>query len=209
MRRHAWLSLFLTLAAFGLGRLSVDNSAFAQGAPTAEPQAASTDQAAPVPATEDAPAHAVGEVPAGQPRYLAAMRAELDALGVEGACAADDPQRAHCDVRLPGEASHRTFNVRMVYSDATDTVYFYIDSYLQAPADAPTTNELLRHLMELNWRMLTGKFEWDASNGNVRLAMIMNTDSNFDRRAFRSIVRSLREQADRLYGELVRIAPQP
>jgi hypothetical protein len=207
MRRHAWLTLLLALAAFGIGRLSADTSVFAQDATTTAAEEAVPAVAGP--GTEDAPTHEVGEVPAGQPRYLAAMRTELDALGLEGACAADDPQRAHCDVRLQGETSHRTFNVRMVYSDATDTVYFYIDNYLLAPADAPTTNELLRHLMELNWRMLTGKFEWDASNGDVRIAMTMNTDSNFDRRSFRSIVRSLQEQADRLYAELARIAPQP
>ena len=207
MRRHAWLSLLLALAAFGIGRLSADGSVFAQDATTTE-VAAPTAEAVPT-GTEDAPSHAVEEVPAGQPRYLTAMRTELQALGVDGACAADDPQRAHCDVRLQGETSHRTFNVRMVYSDATDTVYFYIDNYLTAPADAPTTDALLRHLMELNWRMLTGKFEWDASNGDVRIAMIMNTDSNFDRRSFRSILRAIQEQADRLYAELTRIAPQP
>jgi len=203
MRRQAWLTLLLVLAAFGLGRLSADDSVFAQEATT---QVTAVEAA---PGTEDVPTQAVGEVPAGQPRYLAAMRTELQALGVDGACAADDPQRAHCDVRVQGETSRRPFNVRMVYSDATDTVYFYIDHYLTAPADAPTTDPLLRHLMELNWRMLVGKFEWDASNGDVRIAMIMNTDSNFDRRSFRSILRSLQEQADRLYAELTRIAPQP
>ncbi len=207
MRRHAWLTLFLVLAAFGFGRLTADGSVFAQEAPPTPIAATAANTTAA--GTEDAPTQAVDAVPAGQPRYLAAMRTELQALGVEGACAADDPQRAHCDVRLQGETSHRPFDVRMVYSDATDTVYFYIDRYLTAPADAPTTDALLRHLMELNWRMLVGKFEWDASNGDVRIAMIMNTDSNFDRRSFRSIVRSLQEQADRLYAELNRIAPQP
>lgn len=207
MRRHAWLTLLLVLAAFGFGRLTADGSVFAQEAPPTP--IAATAANTPAAGTEDAPTQAVDAVPAGQPRYLAAMRTELQALGVEGACAADDPQRAHCDVRLQGETSQRPFDVRMVYSDATDTIYFYIDHYLTAPADAPTTDALLRHLMELNWRMLVGKFEWDASNGDVRIAMIMNTDSNFDRRSFRSIVRSLQEQADRLYAELNRIAPQP
>jgi hypothetical protein len=64
-------------------------------------------------------------------------------------------------------------------------------------------------MMELNWRLLVGKFEWDPSDGEVRLAMVMNTDSNFDRRAFRSLVRAITDQADRLYGELTRVAPQP
>jgi hypothetical protein len=97
----------------------------------------------------------------------------------------------------------------MAYSDVTDTVYLYVDHYLTARADAATTDPLIRHMMELNWRLLVGKFEWDPSDGEVRLAMVMNTDSNFDRRAFRSLVRAITDQADRLYGELIRVAPQP
>ena len=50
-----------------------------------------------------------------------------------------------------------------------------------------------------------GKFEWDPTDGEVRLAMVLNTDSNFDRRAFRSTVRALAALADRHYGELNRL----
>lgn len=188
-----------------LGRLSAIAPVLAQEGQT--PTAPSPPAAGP--GTEDAPARAVGEVPAGQPRYLAALRAEIEAMGLDGACEADDAQRAHCAVVVRGEASRRTFDLRMAYSDVTDTVYFYVDHYLMARADAPTTDTLIRHLMELNWRLLVGKFEWDPSDGEVRLAMVMNTDSNFDRRAFRSLVRAIQDQADRLYGELTRLAPQP
>jgi hypothetical protein len=169
------------------------------------------DQAAPPagPGTEDAPSHEVGEVPAGQPRYLAALRTEIEALGLDGACDADDAQRAHCAVVIRGEVSHRTFDLRMAYSDVTDTVYLYVDHFLTLRADGESTDATLRHMMELNWRLLVGKFEWDPADGEVRLAMVMNTDSNFDRRAFRSLVRALQDQADRLYPELTRIAPQP
>ncbi len=156
--------------------------------------------------TEDAPAQAVQPVPPGQPRYLATLRAELESMGLDGACDADDPQRAHCAVVLRGPTSRRTFDLRMAYSDVTDTLYLYIDHYLTARADAPSTSTLLRRLMELNWRLLIGKFEWDPASGEVRLAMVMNTDSNFDRRTFRSVVRAIQDQADRLYTELSRIA---
>jgi hypothetical protein len=205
--------LLLSVLLFGvvIGRLSVSGSVLAQeGAAGQAEAAAATEDAAPAgPGTEDTPTHQIGEVPAGQPRYLAALRAEIEAMGLDGACDADDAQRAHCAVVIRGEASHRTFDLRMAYSDVTDTVYLYVDHYLTARADAPTTDALIRHMMELNWRLLVGKFEWDPSDGEVRLAMVMNTDSNFDRRAFRSLVRAITDQADRLYGELTRVAPQP
>lgn len=189
-----------------LGRLSVDGSVLAQEGAETEPRATTTSTG---PGTEDEPARAVGAVPAGQPRYLGALRNEIEAMGLDGACDADDAQRAHCAVVLRGEASRRTFDLRMAYSDVTDTVYLYVDHYLTARAESATTDALLRHLMELNWRMLVGKFEWDPSDGEVRLAMVMNTDSNFDRRTFRSLVRAIQDQADRLYAELTRVAPQP
>jgi hypothetical protein len=202
MRQRA-LGVLLLFLGIAIGRLSSNAAVSAQaGAPRA---AAAAQQAG----TEDDPARTVAEVPAGQPRYLAALRAEIEAMGLDGACEADDAQRAHCAVVVRGEVSRRTFDLRMAYSDVTDTVYFYVDHYLMARADAPTTDPLLRHLMELNWRLLVGKFEWDPSDGEVRLAMVMNTDSNFDRRTFRSLVRALQDQADRFYPELTRVAPQP
>lgn len=159
--------------------------------------------------TEAAPTRDVQPVPEGTPRYLATLRSELTAMGLDGTCEADDPQRAHCSVSLRGTTSRRTFELRMAYSDVTDTLYLYVSHYLTARADAPGTDALLRRLMELNWRLLVGKFEWDPATGEVRLAMVMNTDSNFDRRAFRSLVRAIREQADRLYGDLSALAGAP
>ena len=56
--------------------------------------------------------------------------------------------------------------------------------------------------MELNWELLVGKFEWNPRTGEVRLSAVLNTDSNFDRRAFRSIVHALDSIAVRYYREL-------
>ncbi len=163
------------------------------------------------PPSEDAPARETGTVPADQPRYLEAMRTELERMSIEGArCERTDPQRAHCQFTHRGAQTHRDFTVHLAYSDYTDTVYFYVDGYLTAASDAPTTDRLMRRLMELNWTMLVGKFEWDPTDGEVRLALVLNTDSNFDRRAFRSSVRAIAELADRYHTELSRIqTPTP
>jgi hypothetical protein len=158
------------------------------------------------PATEDAPARATATVPAGQPRYLEAMRSELTAMDVGGAeCEADDAQRARCQFTTRGISTGREFTVHAVYSDRTDTIYLFIERFLVVPAAGETTNAVLRRLMELNWEILLGKLEWDSTDGEVRLGMVVNTDSNFDRRAFRSAVRGIGQLADRYYGELDRL----
>ncbi|MBX3274469.1 MAG: YbjN domain-containing protein [Sandaracinaceae bacterium] len=142
----------------------------------------------------------------GQPRYLAAMQRELEAMRVRGArCEATDAQRGRCQFSVRGMTTGRDFTVHLVYSDRTDTVYLYVERYLSAPADGASTDALLRRLMELNWSLLLGKFEWSSSDGEVRLAMILNTDSNFDRRAFRSAVRGIGQLADRYFNELDRL----
>lgn len=196
MLRYA-LPLCLVLLGFAIGRLTVEGAAFAQdaGTPAAHP-----------PTPPSSAGHETATVPEGQPRYLAAMREELIAMGVaDAACEASDSQRAHCTLTQSGSSTNREYEVHLAYSDVTDTIYAYIDRYLVATSEAEHTDALMRRLMELNWTMLLGKFEWDPTDGEVRLAMVLNTDSNFDRRAFRSTVRSLAALADRHYGELNRL----
>ena len=146
------------------------------------------------------------EAEATGPRYMAAIDAELDALQIPHSCEAVTPTRTRCAWQHRGRTSQRELDIHLVYSDETDTIYFYVSRYLSAPPEATSTVAVLRRLMELNWQLLLGKLEWDPNSGEVRLAMTMNTDSNFDRRAFRSIARQIGPLADRYSGELTRIA---
>lgn len=193
MDRRLLLVLVLGLGVV-MGRASTALPAWAQDAP------------ADGPATEESPARGVAAAAEGAPRYLEAIRTELEAMGIaEVSCEAADAQRANCNFRQTGAETDRVLEVQLAYSDVTDTIYLYANRYLSAPSDGEHTNALLRRLMELNWTMLLGKFEWDPTDGEVRLAMVLNTDSNFDRRAFRSAVRALGALGDRYYPELHRL----
>jgi hypothetical protein len=193
MKRHA-LSLGLVVVGIAIGRLTSIAPALAQ---------TGHDAGTPTPPT---PPSSAATVPEGQPRYLSAMREELSAMGIaDAACEATDAQRAHCRLTQEGSTTNRAYEVHLAYSDVTDTIYAYVDRYLVATGDGAHTDVVMRRLMELNWTMLLGKFEWDPTDGEVRLAMVLNTDSNFDRRAFRSTVRALTALADRHYGELNRL----
>jgi hypothetical protein len=171
--------------------------------PRPAPQAEQRAEPQPAPAPAEAPAQAV---PAGQPRYLETMRQELAAMRVrDPECAVDDALRGHCSYRARGMSTGRDLTIQLQYSDNTDTIYVFVERYLVAPADGQTTPAVLRRLMELNWTLLVGSFEWSATDGEVRLKMVINTDSNFDRRAFRSVLRSIVQVADRYWGELDRL----
>jgi len=136
---------------------------------------------------------------------LPQIQAGFEALGINATCDTPAAQRAHCRFEYQGQRTQRTFDFHLVYSDETDTVYLYAARYLTAPAGEPGTAMLLQRLMTYNWRMLSGKFEWDESDGEVRLSVAFHTDSNFDQRTFRSLVRGLALQADNFYGELSRL----
>jgi len=156
-------------------------------------------------AVAQAPPTAAGTAP---PRYLPAMERELRALELDPLCSAESAAHGRCEVRAGVAGAELA--LQLVYSDETDTIYAYVPALLVALPDARSTPALLRRLAELNWELLLGKLEWNAVSGEVRLSMVLHTDSNFDRRALRSMVRNLARLAERLGPELRRIsAPTP
>jgi hypothetical protein len=63
-------------------------------------------------------------------------------------------------------------------------------------------------LLSLNSEMVTAKFEWNQTENAVRLSTTLNTDSNLDRRAFRSQIMGLLEVAEKLLPNLQELARQ-
>jgi hypothetical protein len=135
------------------------------------------------------------------PRYAQAIEDELDDMGVDAHCELRADHSQHCSY---DRSSMRvaSLEVDAVYSDESDTIYVYVPRYLVLPPDARSTPTVLRRLMELNWDLLLGKFEWNPRTGEVRLSAMLSTDSNFDRRAFRSILHGLESLAARHRAEL-------
>jgi hypothetical protein len=146
--------------------------------------------------------HAQAPAASTPPRYADAMARELAAMGIIAKCSAEADTREHCTWSGRSAATRSDLTVHAVYSDDSDTVYVYVERYLMLAPEAPQTTATLRRLMELNWELLVGKFEWNPRTGEVRLSAVLNTDSNFDRRAFRSLVHALDSVAVRYYGEL-------
>lgn len=147
-----------------------------------------------------------------EPRYLTQVRAELQAMGYVPQCAAASAQAGSCRMRAQSEgdrAATRRFVVVFDYSDVTDTVYVYLERYATLRPDGADAAPAMRRLLEMNWEMLVGKFEWSSGTGEVRLGTVLHTDSNFDRRAFRGAVRALLRLGERYADEVSRITASP
>lgn len=140
------------------------------------------------------------------PRYALSIEAELEHMGVTPRCASEPRARHHCVWTLAGRDGEADLAAHAVYSDESDAIYFYLERYLVVPSDHPRAAAVLRRLMEINWDILVGKLEWNPRSGEVRLSATLNTDSNFDRRAFRSILRALDRVAHRYRRELRSLA---
>ncbi len=139
-------------------------------------------------------------------RYLAAMQEELTRLGLSPFCEAQSRTRARCTIRHVSDDGRHEVLLHTDYSDESDTVYLHVPRIAVAPPEDEATVQVLRRAAELNWRMLATKVEWNPSDGEVRISAVLHTDSNFDRRAFRSLVRTVLGQVERYGPELRRLA---
>ena len=155
--------------------------------------------------------------PSIQPRYLVQIEAELRAMHLSPQCAAASAQAGTCTLRtsaaaasgLPQTSDARGWILSIQYDDNSDTIYLSIDHYGVIRSDNAGLAATTRRLLEANWEMLTAHFEWSSATGELRLSSVINTDSNFDRRAFRGVVRSLLRLADRYADEVARLTRQP
>jgi hypothetical protein len=138
-----------------------------------------------------------------RPDYMPAIRQELARLNIEANC--DDTTGTCSFTKKIGEDG-RVFDIGLRYCRTTDTIYTYIERYLELTDPNGPSHALALRLLELNRRMVTAKLEWDRPTNSIRLSVVTNTDSNFDRRAFRSQLTGLMANAARLWSELSSLA---
>ncbi|HUT78153.1 MAG TPA: hypothetical protein VM285_10725 [Polyangia bacterium] len=139
------------------------------------------------------------EAPAG---YLTAIGEELARLDLHAVC--DDVTGTCSFTRSRSDGVE--FQVGVRHGQNTHTVYIFIERYLElSDPDGPSL-ALARRLLDLNRQLVTGKFEWEQESNSIRLTAVLSSDSNFDRKAFRSVVLGLWVVAERLWPELTALA---
>ncbi len=83
-----------------------------------------------------------------------------------------------------------------------ELVYLYLNRYLMAPPDQANIDTVLRTLMDYNWRVNIGKFEWDKSDGEVRFSHVFTTENGLGFEAFEAMYFALARLGDQLWPEL-------
>ena len=141
--------------------------------------------------------------PAGEPAppetdYFPAIRQELARINASAQC---DDGLSTCVLPGPLGAPDRTLQVVVKYSRQSNTVYIYIDRFIAFAGEDGPSKELALRLLSLNNEMITAKFEWCEAAKAFRLSTVLSTDSNFDRKAFRSQVKGLLQVAETLWPE--------
>lgn len=127
--------------------------------------------------------------------YMPVVRQELARLGLEARC---DEKLSACFFEHSLDDGAKPVEVTVHSSESTSTIYIFIERFLVLEGSVGPSLELARKLLELNRQMVTAKLEWDRTSGTIRISTVLNTDSNFDRKAFRSQLKGLMSNAEAL-----------
>ncbi len=114
---------------------------------------------------------------------------------------ADDVPKIYLTV----QGKNNGYDVRILIDNERDYVYMCVTRLLTCPATHPRLVPLLQRLMELNWQLLIGKYEWDNTYGEVRLSYTFSTENGLGYEAFVACFQLLVMAADEYYPELMRI----
>jgi hypothetical protein len=153
----------------------------------------------PAPPSAPTPQPSVPQLFASDADALATVRGYLDQLKVSHET---DTTKAHPVVTFKVKKDNATHHVCVIIDAKRGMVYVYLNRYFVLPNDNPNRDAVLRELMKKNWDLNIGKFEWDPSDGEVRLSYCFTTENGIGYEAFRAIVATLLEVGDGFWPDL-------
>jgi len=113
------------------------------------------------------------------------------------------------EIELLMRGENANYQLRIFIDDPRKVVYMCINRLMTIPDSHPRKSAVLQRLMELNWELLIGKYEWDRSDGEVRLSYTFSTENGLGYEAFVACFQLLVLTADRDYPRLMRLMWAP
>ena len=105
-------------------------------------------------------------------------------------------------INFPVKMTNATHHVRIVVDGKKGLVYIFLNKYLTSKPASDKLPAVLMRLMEENWNLNVGKFEWDKTDGEIRYSYCFTTENGIGYEAFSAIVQTLTETGDKLWPEL-------
>jgi hypothetical protein len=116
------------------------------------------------------------------------------------------PQFEYPVLKASVKMPNATHEFRAVIDEGRKLVYIYLNRYLLVPKDHPKKSEILQILMEQNWKLNVGRYEWDPEDGEVRFSYTFSTENGVGFELFEAVVKTLLGTGDRSWPELSNLA---
>jgi len=113
------------------------------------------------------------------------------------------------EIELLMRGENGNYQLRIFIDDPRKVVYMCINRLMTIPDSHPRKSAVLQRLMELNWQLLIGKYEWDKTDGETRLSYTFSTENGLGYEAFVACFQLLVLTADRDYPKLMRLMWAP
>ncbi len=98
--------------------------------------------------------------------------------------------------------TNATHRVRIVVDGKRQLVYIFLNHYLNAKPGSDKLPAVLQRLMEENWNLNIGKFEWDKTDGEIRYSYCFTTENGLGYESFNAIVLTMVRTGDKLWPDL-------
>jgi len=99
-------------------------------------------------------------------------------------------------IELSIKGDNGDFDIGIQIFESVDMVYMYISNYLSLPLDDDRTTSMLTYLMNQNWEMTFGKFEWDIDDGELRYSHTLPIDDGISKETFQAYFTTMLNVAD-------------
>jgi thiol-disulfide isomerase/thioredoxin len=109
-------------------------------------------------------------------------------------------EKGYCHLFVDGE--HATYEMYVLADTKASRASIVVRHYMTVAAADKNCDKVLRHLMGLNWKLDAGKFEWNPDDGEVGLALVLNTEGGLSFDAFKAAFDAVKGTADEKYPEL-------
>jgi hypothetical protein len=126
-------------------------------------------------------------------KYLDAMKLKYET----------NPEKGFAHLIMVGD--HSKYDTYVIADPESALAFIIIRNYLTVKADHRNCDKVLRRLMELNWKLNVGKFEWNSEDGEVRLTFTFSTENGIGLEAFKAVFDTITTTADDKLEELQKI----